>query len=448
MNKIFNKIIHETQLKDKILIFIYFLFPFLLFISIFLTDLLASIAGLILIYIFVSEKNFINLIKPIKKELYFLLFFFIIVLLSLLFSDNFNTSFLPSFFYFRYILFALGLYYLFKKYNFISKILLISLLSCFALLVLDAFLQYYTSLNLFNYKLIRQDHMVLTSFFNDEKKLGSFVVRLLPFIISLIFLNKFLKKYNFDLLIIIISGIIIFHTSERTALFLYYIFCFFYCLITPNKKIFILIILIITGLLFINNPSYSKKYIYGTLSQVGITTGQDKNTNYHFIEKKKMKIRYYSEEHENLVYTGLVIFKNNFLFGSGVKTFYSTCNKIKKKQVEQNILQDKEERNYLVCSTHPHSTYIQLLSDVGIFGFIAIFFIFINTLLSNIKIIFYKKHQLNSSINAYYLVNVSIIINLLPFVPSGSFFNNWISFMIFYPIGYWFYLRQKTKEYL
>ena len=72
MNKIFNKIIHETQLKDKILIFIYFLFPFLLFISIFLTDLLASIAGLILIYIFVSEKNFINLIKPIKKELYFL----------------------------------------------------------------------------------------------------------------------------------------------------------------------------------------------------------------------------------------------------------------------------------------------------------------------------------------------------------------------------------------
>ena len=31
--------------------------------------------------------------------------------------------------------------------------------------------------------------------------------------------------------------------------------------------------------------------------------------------------RYYSEEHENLAYTGLVIFKNNIFFGSGIKVF-------------------------------------------------------------------------------------------------------------------------------
>ena len=33
-------------------------------------------------------------------------------------------------------------------------------------------------------------------------------------------------------------------------------------------------------------------------------------------------IRYYSYEHENLSYTGLKAFQNNFLFGTGVKSFY------------------------------------------------------------------------------------------------------------------------------
>ena len=36
--------------------------------------------------------------------------------------------------------------------------------------------------------------------------------------------------------------------------------------------------------------------------------------------------------------------------------------------------------NKLICSTHPHSTYIQILSEIGITGFLLILFIFFSLL--------------------------------------------------------------------
>ena len=78
----------------------------------------------------------------------------------------------------------------------------------------------------------------LTSLFDDEKKLGSFIVRLLPFIISLLVLFelKFFKKIEIKFIILILSGILIFFTSERVALFLF-IFFFIFSLKIFQKKI-------------------------------------------------------------------------------------------------------------------------------------------------------------------------------------------------------------------
>ena len=80
-------------------------------------------------------------------------------------------------------------------------------------------------------------------------------------------------------------------------------------------------------------------------------------------------VRYYSEEHENLSYTAFVIFKRNTLFGSGIKSFYHECNEIK----NNGFFDNKNQRgNKLVCSTHPHNTYAQILSEIGFFGFLMI----------------------------------------------------------------------------
>ena len=38
------------------------------------------------------------------------------------------------------------------------------------------------------------------------------------------------------------------------------------------------------------------------------------------------KKRYFSKEHEDLSLTAFIIFKDNYLNGSGIKTFYKACN--------------------------------------------------------------------------------------------------------------------------
>ena len=131
--------------------------------------------------------------------------------------------------------------------------------------------------------------------------------------------------------------------------------------------------------------------------------------------------------------------------GSGIKNFYSTCYDLieETKQELKNPDGLHRRNNSLVCSTHPHNTYIQLLSDIGILGFMFISFIFISILFNSLKIIYLGNFKNNPHVSAYYLVNIGIILNLLPFIPSGSFFNNWICYIIFYPIGYWLYLKKK-----
>ena len=46
---------------------------------------------------------------------------------------------------------------------------------------------------------------------------------------------------------------------------------------------------------------------------------------------------------------------------------------------------------------------------------------------------------------SYYLINLGILMNLFPLIPSGNFFNNWLSLILFYPLGMWLYLNKRVK---
>ena len=144
--------------------------------------------------------------------------------------------------------------------------------------------------------------------------------------------------------------------------------------------------------------------------------------------------------------TAYIIFKDNYLNGSGVKTFHDICNlyKLEEKEKEKNYLGYLNRNNKITCSTHPHNTYLQILSEVGVFGFLIVFFIFLKTMYINLKIIF--KKDLHDTKLSFYLLNIGIIINLFPFIPSGNFFNNWLSLIMFYPLGFWLFINQENKS--
>ena len=72
------------------------------------------------------------------------------------------------------------------------------------------------------------------------------------------------------------------------------------------------------------------------------------------------------------------MFKDNILIGVGPKNFREVC-----KKREYNFSEK-------TCSTHPHNTYVQLLSETGIVGFLFIFFIFLNISYYLIKTLYFK----------------------------------------------------------
>ena len=92
------------------------------------------------------------------------------------------------------------------------------------------------------------------------------------------------------------------------------------------------------------------------------------------------------------------------------------------------------------CNTHPHNTYIQLLSETGIFSFLIVLTVFIFVIIGSLK---YLVKSLYTKRDYYYgilMLNICFFINLFPLVPTGSFYNNFLSFIYFLPVGIYYAL--------
>tara|TARA_B100000767_G_scaffold161194_1_gene151297 strand:+ start:1730 stop:3097 length:1368 start_codon:yes stop_codon:yes gene_type:complete len=443
MQELYKNFKKEVEFIDKFLLLIIISIPFLLAISIFLADFASSIAGIILIYVLFKKKNYF--LKKIKTEIIFMVIFYLIILTSLLFTEYFKISFLASFFYFRYLLLSLTIYYLLMKYDFFIKIFSYSLILTMLIVLIDALIQYFIGKNLFGYELLgvkgNIDILALkpvTGFFNEEKKIGSYLVRFLPLTLAVIYWHTKNIKNILSISCLIFTGSIIFLSTERTALFLFFIVVISYLFIAKYKVKFISFTILIFSLLAVTNPQHTIKYTKFTLLQI-LDIQESK-------PHKKLdmsSVKFYSSEHENFIFTSIKIFEENFLFGSGVKTFYHECHNLKKNKFKE--LAPNQRNNELVCSTHPHNTYFQLLSDIGIFGFILGFYVLCHIILIYCKFIIkiYKNDKINIS---YYFINLGVLINIFPMVPSGNIFNNWISLILFYLLGFWLFIKKDLNN--
>ena len=206
----------KIESLDKFLLAFASLVPLSLIVSIFVADLMASLSGLILIYIFFFEKDNLKFFRTIKKEILFFSIFFLVILISFFINGFKSYSLLPSLFYFRYFLFALSIFYLLNKYNFLEKEFFFIIIITFSIVIFDSFIQLIFKKNIFGYISIDYEGGVtyLTSFFKDEKKLGSYLVRFLPLLLSLVVINNFKNSNKIEITILLIAGIIIFFSSD------------------------------------------------------------------------------------------------------------------------------------------------------------------------------------------------------------------------------------------
>jgi O-antigen ligase len=386
----------------------------------FLPDLFLSLIGILFLVKYFTGFNNYDFNEKIKKYFYLFFTFYFFILISSFLSNNIFHSLESSLFYFRFGIFALVIPFIINENK---KILYYSLIVgtvTFLVVSVDGIYEYINGSNIFNNKAFPGR---IAGLFGDEWVIGSFISRILPVIIFLYFINfgNLNKFFNIIFFITLIISLITIILSGERAAYLYIIIILGSFLLINFKNNFLKlripsIIFLILSILILSLPFILNKSTDRILSNFNTHTSLDLNTNYY--------LAYYNSAYE--------MFLDKPLLGHGAKSFRILCDDFK---------------NYENgCNMHPHNTYFQLLSEVGIIGFFYIFTFFIYIFFNIIKILL-KKNISNYDICKYSLL-ISMLLNTFPLVPTGSFFNNWLSVIYYIPIGFYLYLLAYKKDIL
>ena len=111
-------------------------------------------------------------------------------------------------------------------------------------------------------------------------------------------------------------------------------------------------------------------------------------------------------------YTGYITWKENFLIGGGINSFYLNCSK-----------------TISYCASHPHNYYLEILSELGIIGFSLFIMIIIKICL---MINFRRSLSMNFDNNLIFPFVLLFFAEIFPLKTSGSFFTTGSATFIFF----------------
>jgi O-antigen ligase len=485
--------------SDDLLKISFFLFPFFLISGSFLPDLLITLIVIIFFIIFIFKKINFSLRNNL---LYFFLFFYIYLNLNSLFSFNKIISFQTSLPYLRMILFGAILGHLLSNVKNLKKIILYSILLSYVLLFIDSVVQIYTGSNIFGLPL----NYRVSSFFGKWLVMGSFVARTFPIALGITFLEKLKYKKFIQFFIVIISGCLVYFSSERLAFAYYFITLIFFIFFILNKKNAILVLLSIfffsTLLIFFKPSSFNRLYNH-TFSQI----------------KSASSFLSFSYRHELHYITAYNMFKDSKVKGHGLKSFRFLCddkkyiplekiendNKIfspfdgyyffyrdeigqshiivqkKSSPPIENDFINSDKKNFFAekvygefqhyyknnseyvkkgeplismyefpdgCNTHPHNVHLQFLAELGLFGYFFLifgFFYLFMKLFFIIKKFILRNKRLNIECYSFFIL-LGLFLSIFPFFPSGNFFNNWLSSIFYFNLGFFFHIFNLKKN--
>lgn len=385
------------------------------------------------IFLLIKEKDN-NKVELILFDKFIIIFFLYIFLVSTFnyfkISDDAHRYqlILKTFSYIRYLFFYFSLRFLMDN-KYLNLKYFFSICSFGVLFVsLDLIIQYYFGQSLFGYEGVSRR---MSGPFGDELIAGSYIARFSLFLIFSFFIFEFFKNMTFKNKFFIFSvvslvlslGMIL--AGNRVPFLIFLSTILLSLIVLRNYRIYFFSFLIITIScisIFNNYDEEIRKHYVGFKDQIisilkplseenkvqlenkRELTNDEKNYSFFYKDERYITKSVHAKE----FYTGYKTWLQNKFFGGGLKSFRFNCPKV-----------------FINCNAHPHNYYLEILSDLGIVGFLIIISFFFLVLRES----YYSKKII---VLPFLLI---LFGELFPLKTTGSFFGTANSTFIFLQIS-------------
>ncbi len=390
--------------RENFLIFIIIFFSTVFPISYLLGN---SIINFFVFILSISLIAYSLIKKDLKKfkNLIFILFLCLwsTFLINLFFSQNFELSLnrVLKFFFIIFFIYAMKFAINYKN-NFYENFIFKFWTFIFLIVLVDLIFEYHFGYNITGNVSFMPSR--LTSFLKDELVIGYYFIGFALF--AYVTLDKRIDNKLISFLILMFLIIISFLIGERANFIKFFIACFIFLMIASEisikKKLFSLGA-IISLIFFIiqSSPLYKSRFIY----QMPNIFSLNETKNFYF-----------NSTYGSHYNTAINVFKNNLLFGVGIKNYREQS--IKKVYIDKN-----KDFKFKIIGTHPHQLHFEILAETGLFGYISFFSFIIYSLIVSIKT--FVKNRNKYQLSAILFIVASII----PVLPSGSIFSTYTSIL-------------------
>ncbi len=401
--------------------YIYLFFLSILPISIIFGPSVSLINILLLVLFFLINIKFVKVNLKEKKILYLLILIYIYLIFNSLISIDYKEGIFRNLGFIRFIILFIAINFFFStseiNYKFFNVWSIVILT-----VVFDSFIEFIFGQNLLGYG----DGLYagrIVSFFKDEPIVGAYLLGFNFIVIGYLFEKLYRQNLGLKIVLFLILFFLIgciLATGERSngikAIIGLSVFLFLNNKIGSKTKISIFLFsLFLTGLIITNSNYLKVRYGQQLFDQLFDNSKRDQ-----FIENN-LYLKLYK--------SGFAVFQDNPIFGVGNKNY---------RVITTKNIETKINENYLL-NTHPHQIYIEFLSEHGLVGTIILLSIFFYLIFKNLKIIILSRNSIQLGCFTY------LILNFMPILPSGSFFNDFSSTLFWMNLSIMYACNEKTN---
>lgn len=384
------------SIENKVVYILFAVLPITLLMGSAPLNLIIVSIDLFFIFIIIKNKSTFTF----NKIFFIFIFIWILLMLNSIFIANTFESLLRSFGFVRFIIFIFAFKFFFEKNsNFFKEVIFAFWFFIFLLVNIDIYFEFFTGSNILGFKSEYKGRVA--SFRNDELNIGNYYFGFI--LISLSYVYNIFKNYSNSFFYLV------------TLIFLTTSF------IIGERSNFIKVLLMVSFFIFlINNNNYFKKILtiilFGLISYFIISSNNFFNSRFVYEIFQPIKVKgiskYINEtKYGNHFELAKKIFKQNKIFGTGIKNFRYESEKI---EYHEN------ENSRSGIASHPHQIHYEFLSETGLVGYVIFMLFFTLSIISGFRIFIKDRKNTLALSTALFL-----LVTFLPLLPSGSFFTSY-----------------------